>query len=353
MNKLFFFGELPPNTVNGISLSNEMNLSILKEYFTIKIIEEIVPFKLHNKFSMFKLFLQVKNITYAVKSLFLNKYDYLYLSYPVSLMGSTKILILIIFYRIFNKKGIIVLHLHRGDFDVYIKSMVNKFIAERIFSFTNKLIVLSQNCKVFFNHHYSNLEISILRNTVTPNYNVNKKSHKKNLINILFLSNYIKQKGIIDLLEAFSAIRIKYPHAFLKCNGNFSDMQLKDKLYQYESDQIAIGGPIYGDEKFEKILKSDLLVLPSWNEGQPLVLLEAMALGIPVLATKTGDIPEMLGKEYPFLVEPRDIEGLKLKLIEFIEMEDASAISKNLTKLFNEKFSPKMHRENLINIFLK
>ena len=97
MNNLFFFGELPPNAVNGISLSNEMNLSILKEYFTIKIVEEIVPLKFHNKFSMFKLFLQVKNITYAIKSLFMNKYDYLYLSYPVSLMGSIKILILIIF----------------------------------------------------------------------------------------------------------------------------------------------------------------------------------------------------------------------------------------------------------------
>jgi len=353
MKSLFFFGELPPTAVHGISLSNELNIKILSDYFKIKIVEEVVPLRLHNKFSIMKICIQGKNILHAVSNLIFFKYDLLYLCYSVSFFGSLKNLIIIKTYKFFNETGVVVVHLHRGDFYCYIKNKKNKFISEKILNSVDKMICLSEKYIKYFNR-YKNLEAKILRNTVyvSDNYKNNENENENENINIIYLSNYIKEKGIIDLLKAFSVIKNKYPHVFLSCYGNFSDPSLKTEICSFNSNQISINGPIYGRDKFRKISESNLLILPSWSEGQPLILLEAMALGVPILTTSTGDIYEMLGEDYQFIYSPGDINALTYMIIDFLDFKNPRKISKYFIDRFSKYYSPESHRKNLLNIFI-
>ena len=60
----------------------------------------------------------------------------------------------------------------------------------------------------------------------------------------------------------------------------------------------------------ERMAACDLLVLPSYTEGFPNVVLEAMALGKAIVATDVGAIPEMLEAKCGLLVKPKDVQGL-------------------------------------------
>jgi len=349
INRLYFFGELPKNAVNGISLSNELNLKILNDFFEIKTMEESIPLRLHNRFSIYKFWLQAKNISFSLVHFLLKNYDVLYLSYSTSFLGSLKILIVVKAYKLLNN-GIVVVHLHRGDFNVYIANKNNKKLSNLIFRSVDKLILISNKQRKYFDE-YKKLNIYIIKNTVCVNLNFKKKLPNETKKNLIYISHYLEEKGVLDLLEAFSSIVNNYPNIYLNCYGKFSDSNLKSKIYSYNSDNIGIYGPIYGDEKFKKISESSLLILPSWNEGQPLILLEAMALGVPILATNTGDICEMLGSDYYFIYEPRDINALTEKIIYFLDLKKTDMISEHLMNRFHCEYSRESHRKNLIAAF--
>jgi glycosyltransferase involved in cell wall biosynthesis len=63
-----------------------------------------------------------------------------------------------------------------------------------------------------------------------------------------------------------------------------------------------------------EITSADVVVVPSWTEASPYVALEALSVATPLIATRTGDMPELLGSGCGWLVEPRDVAGLRTAL---------------------------------------
>ena len=80
-------------------------------------------------------------------------------------------------------------------------------------------------------------------------------------------------------------------------------------------DRVRVLGPCSHDRALEILAESDIQVLPSYIEGFPIVVLEAMAAGLPLLATSVGAVPDVIRDGIDgFVIPPRDTETLSERL---------------------------------------
>lgn len=115
---------------------------------------------------------------------------------------------------------------------------------------------------------------------------------------LLFLSNYIKSKGVLDFLEALKILNDRGVNFRAKLIGSPWDVTV-DELARFVTtnslaENVEICNPIFGSEKFRAILNSDIFVLPTYYELFPGVVLEAMQCGKAIVSTQTGAIPEII-----------------------------------------------------------
>ncbi|MCM3116046.1 glycosyltransferase family 4 protein [Neobacillus sp. MER 74] len=161
---------------------------------------------------------------------------------------------------------------------------------------------------------------------------------------VLFLGVLIKRKGVHDLLNAISLMK--------KCginNINFviagtgtEEENLKRQCNEMQlCDRVEFAGWTVDQKKIDLLKQSHLLVLPSYNEGLPIAILEAISYGLPVVSTKVGDIASAVvdGKN-GYLVEPGDVSGLAKAMSNIVaDKEHYKAMVKTSKGLAEDKFS--------------
>ena len=254
-----------------------------------------------------------------------------------------------ILFRMINLHGKIIVHVHRGDFYFfYNKNLIHRVIAKCIFSLSSKIIFLSEEFVV--KKIVNTQKIKILPNTLNiPEIKLVKTYGNSQFI---YISNYIREKGIIELLDVFS--NLVDSDKKLKTFGQFVSEEIKVEMLSFYSANITINNSV-SDEilKYTFIFNSDCLILPSYNEGQPLIILEAMAMGTIIIASGVGDIPNMLGIHYPLLILPKNSNSLQLALNKFLAfgLEERKNLSNYLINRYNEFYSLENHREKLLSIF--
>lgn len=129
---------------------------------------------------------------------------------------------------------------------------------------------------------------------------------------LLFLGLLGPRKGIFDLLEALAVLSEAHPDLRLVVGGNG---QVQDAERQAAklglAERVTFKGWVGPDEKATLLAQADIYVLPSYNEGLPMSVLEAMSFGLPVITTTVGGIPELItsGRD-GILVRPGDVNGL-------------------------------------------
>lgn len=344
-NKLLFWGELAPNIIHGISLANKLNLDILNKYINIDIIEEQTKLNQHKNRSLSK----VKNVLLYSKQIYIlnkkEKYNSFYSVFAFTTFGILKNLVTLLAFYV-SGKGEIVLHIHRGDFNLfYTKNLLNKILVKIVFSLLDKLIVLSKNQKKEFSNLIDKKKIFVVENSLNEEYIYTEKENRSK--NFIYISNYIKEKGIFELLEVFSL----RDDIYLECFGGFTTNETL--IRNFNKKNISINSSINGIEKYKKLHNSNALILPSWNEGQPTILLEAMMTGTIVLTTKVGLISELLGEDYPFYFEPKNIDSLELCIEKFLKFNKKVELSYKLKKTYWNKYSRQLHQEKIKQVFYK
>lgn len=185
------------------------------------------------------------------------------------------------------------------------------------------------------------LEITVAKSTLTKKTSAKKvitipngvdignfKDAQKNrnrIKNILYIGRLSYEKGADLLIEAFK--NLKEPGLNLKIVGAGQELKKLKKLAK--KPNIQFQGELHGSKLIKQLKETDLLVIPSRTEGQSLVLLEAWAAKLPVLATRVGD-NQLFIKDgvNGFLAEP-NYESIKTNLERAIRFKNFKAISNN------------------------
>lgn len=143
---------------------------------------------------------------------------------------------------------------------------------------------------------------------------VNKKA--RDTVTILFLSRVEIAKGIYELLDSYHTLQGKYPNIVLDIAGEGNELP-NAKRYVAEKgiENVTFLGWVTGKKKAQIFQEASIYVLPSYSEGMPISLLEAMASGLPVITSNVGGIkdffePEKMG----LLVERKNASGLAQQL---------------------------------------
>ena len=170
-------------------------------------------------------------------------------------------------------------------------------------------------------------------------------SNKDTAPYVLFIGNLKKEKGVVELLQAFALIHQQFPTLVLKYVGGGAMLAELQSLAKHANllDKIEFAG-VKPHEQLPSILaNARILALPSYNEGVPNVVLEAMASGTPVVASNVGGIPEVVNGETGLLATTISADAIAAQLTAALNRKwDKAAIRahaeqfswhKNLTQL--------------------
>jgi glycosyltransferase involved in cell wall biosynthesis len=154
---------------------------------------------------------------------------------------------------------------------------------------------------------------------------------------ILFIGNLKKEKGVVELLEAFKLIASEFPAFKLKYVGSGGMLsKLKTLAQQAKLESRIDFEGVKPHEQLPAILaNAKLLALPSYNEGVPNVILEAMASGVPVVATRVGGIPEVLPKECGLLANSITAQAIAEQLTSALTQDWNTKIIRQHAEQFN------------------
>ncbi|MBT3217616.1 MAG: glycosyltransferase family 4 protein [Proteobacteria bacterium] len=140
---------------------------------------------------------------------------------------------------------------------------------------------------------------------------------------VLFMGWMLEAKGIFDLLEAIPLIRQEVPEARFRFAGNGDDIERFRQAVDAKRIPVEILGWVSGTERERAYAEADILCLPSHSEGFPVTVMEAMAIGLPVAATRISGIPEqVIEGETGFLFEPHSPEGIAQALVPLLKDHD-------------------------------
>lgn len=345
---LVFFAEKPSTIINGISLTNKKMYNLLRANQKVLWIEE---------FGYRKLVKEILSILKLLKIIISKKkIQYFYCVLHTSTFGLIKIIIILKLISLFNKNIKFLFHLHRSDILKNMsKNKINKWVLNYIKNNQKCIVVIfsiSKKLKIDLDKFFENkIKILIKRNTLSFNHKIKEKTSflKIKKIKLIYLSNIIKSKGILDLCEEIS--KKKYHNLFdLYIYGEFLDSSskkfFKNKIFQ----NIFIKKPLKNNKLKFNILKNfDALILPSKNEGDPLCIIEAMSIGLPVVCYDVGYINETLGDKYDLYLNNNSFFEIYKKLKSIVYRKK---ISYSLAHKFKKRSEEiKLSENNLIQNF--
>ncbi len=135
---------------------------------------------------------------------------------------------------------------------------------------------------------------------------------------LLFFGEIARHKGVFDLARAFAGVAAGLPGLRLVYAGTGSGVEETRRLTRQLAlgDRVEFTGWLEAQRKRATLAGATIFVLPSYVEGMPMALLEAMSFGLPVIATPVGGVPEIVTHEVDgLLVPPGDIDALGAAIV--------------------------------------
>ena len=249
-----------------------------------------------------------------------------------------------------------IIHMHGADIEdwYYKQNKMIKKLVSWIFCSADRMLVLGDRWLPFMKQVMKGHEnkIRVLHNAVEV------ESHNKankEATDILFYGMLIQRKGINDLLAAFEQIIDDIPqNIHLRLYGDNKEFDEKEKIKEFHLEGRATYEGWMKPEIRSKVFENTLInVLPSYNEGLPMTILESMGYGIPNISTEIAAIPEAIDDGINgFLINPGEIDNLasKMKTV-ILDKKLWSRFSEAAYEKAKNEFSIDAHINKLIDIY--
>lgn len=265
-----------------------------------------------------------------------------YLAITAKGIGFFKDFPLVLITKLFCKK--LVLHYHNKG--VHLKQHL--FFYDLMYRFLfkkTKVILLAKKLYHDIAKYVEKKNVFICPNGIpSSNFSINisDEIEKNEVPKLLFLSNLIKSKGVYILLEALNILNVKgvkFQCNFVGGEGDISSKRLNSKILSLNLHHcVNYLGKKYDRDKYEIFHKSNIFILPTYyhNECFPLVVLEAMQYGLPVITSDEGGISEIVENNVNgFVLDELSPKNLAQKIKELV---DNTLMSKNMGEKGQKKF---------------
>ncbi|HPM00673.1 MAG TPA: glycosyltransferase [Candidatus Cloacimonadota bacterium] len=262
-------------------------------------------------------------------------------TYPAGVIG--------FFIKLFYKKPYVITE-HAGVFESHFRSYIHKKLS--LLAFKNADTVISVSHKAAFRiKDFSHKKIIVIHNFFDETVFLPDKNHiRKTNLHIGFVGNfYNHNKGLDILLTALSRCQFKYK-VHIVGGGIFFNhyISLAGDLSIIENCHF------YGSQKPEDLPafyhQLDLFVLSSRNESFGIVLIEALACGIPAIASKCGGPEEIMTSDTGLLIENDSVEAL-YEALNYMEQHLAEYNQDKIRQYAVEFFSKKKYLKEINQLF--
>jgi len=248
----------------------------------------------------------------------------------------------------------VIYHIHGGEYHLFIKES-NKLVYKCIKHMLEKsdaIICLSKQWEDFFVKEVNPKAIYILNNTIEmPKLKKIKKSDK---LTFLFLGRIGERKGVFDLLSVVTENKAIFQEKISLVIGGDGDIErLQKDIEKYDLQSIVkYVGWISGEDKYKLLQSSDVYILPSYNEGLPISILEAMSYKMPIISTDVGGISTIVkNNQNGFLITPGNNTDIFNAMQYFLD--NPSKITEYGEKSYKlvQDFLPEKVLKDLYNIY--
>lgn len=167
-------------------------------------------------------------------------------------------------------------------------------------------------------HGNTGCNITRINNTVDLAFFRDDLKKKNDRIELTFVAAITPRKGLHTLMDAYRALTLEYDNIHLNVVGtwDWAPDYVKEQMAQADdlikSDKVVFTGSVSPSDLVSYFYQTDIFVLPSLAESAPMVISQSMCLGIPVVSTRVGGIPQMIDDgETGLLVTPENPDQLK------------------------------------------
>lgn len=221
----------------------------------------------------------------------------------------------------------VILHVHSGQFVSFYEDQCGPWrqrLVRLMLERSARVIALSPTWQARYEEIAPGAHLVCIPNPVVAIHGGARPLRKRV---VLFLGKLSREKGIFDLIVAWRRVRESLPDARLVLAGDGDLVAARNQAELMGiSDSVVFPGWVSGAGKAALLEEACVCVLPSYFEGLPMSLLEALGAGMPCVACAVGGIPDMLSDGVEGrLVEPGDIPGLAAALVDVMSDEQRYA----------------------------
>ena len=254
----------------------------------------------------------------------------------------------------------IINHIHGADFSVFYEqaSEKKKRLIKSTYDKCSRLIALSDEWKERLSRIVPEEKIVIIENySVLHKDALAERENRETNNTVLFLGELGHRKGCYDIPEVVSRVKEKIPNVkfILAGAGSAEDEQAIKQLVVEKNirDNVVFPGWVRGEEKDKLLREADIFFLPSYNEGMPMSILDAMGYGLPIVSTNVGGIPKIVRKDRNgFCLNPSDVSGFADAIVDILMKRTLfNELGKGSIGIVNERYSLNSHLKLISGLY--